>query len=64
MNFHTERARFTFHRKANLIFAAGRTFRSGYLNVPVNVFVSPRKDGTVVGLSFGFNIQKRSNTGI
>lgn len=48
---------------ANLIFAAGRTFRSGYLNVPVNVFVSPRKDGTVVGLSFGFNIQKRSNTG-
>lgn len=47
---------------ANLIFAAGRTFRSGYLNVPVNVFVSPRKDGTVVGLSFGFNIQKRSST--
>lgn len=47
---------------ANLIFAAGRTFKSGYLNVPVNVFVSPRKDGTAVGLSFGFNIQKRSNT--
>lgn len=47
---------------ANLILAAGRTFRSGYLNVPVNLYVSPRKKGTVVGLSFGFNIQKRSTT--
>lgn len=51
-----------FKVSANLIFAAGRTFRSGYLNVPVNLFVSPRKEGTVIGLSFGFNIQKRSNT--
>ncbi len=51
-----------FKVSANLIFAAGRTFKSGYLNVPVNLFVSPRKDGTVLGLSFGFNIQKGSST--
>jgi TolB-like protein len=43
---------------AHLIFAAGRTFKSGYLNIPVNLYVSPRKEGTVVGLSFGFNIRK------
>ncbi len=38
-----------------LIVVAGKTFKSGYLNIPVNVFAMPRKDGTVVGLSFGFN---------
>ena len=42
----------------SLIFAFGRTFKSGYLNIPVNMYVSPRKEGTVVGLSFGFNIRR------
>lgn len=43
-----------------LILAVGKTFRSGSLNVPVNLYVSPRKGGTVLGLTFGFNIAKRS----
>ena len=43
----------------SLVLSAGRTFKSGYLNIPVNLFVSPRKDGTVVGFSFGFNIYKK-----
>jgi len=43
----------------SLIFSAGRTFKSGYLNIPVNIYVSPRKEGTVVGFSFGFNIYKK-----
>lgn len=42
----------------SLIFAVGRTFKSGYLNIPVNIFISPRKEGTTIGFSFGFNIQK------
>lgn len=42
-----------------LLIAAGRTFRSGYLNVPVNVFYSPRKDGSMFGISCGFNINRR-----
>lgn len=42
-----------------LIVAVGKTFKSGYLNMPVNVYVSPRKDGTAVGLIFGFNTTKR-----
>jgi hypothetical protein len=43
----------------SLIFGVGRTFKSGYLNIPVNIFVSPRKEGTTFGFSFGFNIQKK-----
>lgn len=45
-----------------LIFGAGRTFKSGYLNIPVNIFVMPRKEGTAVGFSFGFNITKKTKT--
>jgi hypothetical protein len=49
----------TFGLSAGLIIALGKTFRSGYLNIPVNVYISPRKEGTVVGMTFGFNIAKR-----
>lgn len=41
-----------------LILAVGKTFRSGYLNAPVNLYVSPRKEGTTIGMSIGFNIAK------
>jgi hypothetical protein len=44
---------------AGLVIAAGRTFKSGYLNVPVNVWASPRKDGWTLGFSFGFNVSKK-----
>ncbi|MGZ3862438.1 MAG: hypothetical protein ACXVPN_03020 [Bacteroidia bacterium] len=44
---------------ASLIFSLGRTFKSGYLNIPVNLYFSPRKEGSVVGFSFGFNIYKK-----
>ena len=42
-----------------LIVAVGKTFRSGYLNIPVNIYAVPRKDGTTVGIMMGFNIQKK-----
>ena len=42
-----------------LFIGFGRTFKSGYLNIPVNVYVIPRKEGSVAGFSFGFNIQKK-----
>lgn len=51
-------SRGSYRLSTGLIIAIGKTFRSGYLNVPVNLYVSPRKDGTVVGLTFGFNIAK------
>ncbi|MFY0686561.1 MAG: hypothetical protein JXQ90_05320 [Cyclobacteriaceae bacterium] len=49
----------TMKASVGLIIAIGKTFRSGYLNVPVNIYCSPRKDGTVFGLTFGFNTSKR-----
>jgi hypothetical protein len=41
------------------VFAVGRTFRTGALNVPVNVFYSSVKGGGMIGASVGFNILKK-----
>ena len=51
----------TIESSVGLIIAVGKTFRSGYLNIPVNVYVSPRKDGTVYGFTFGFTTSKKPN---
>jgi hypothetical protein len=40
------------------IFAVGRTFRAGALNIPVNVFYSSKKGGGMAGVSVGFNVMK------
>lgn len=42
-----------------LVIAVGKTFRSGYLNIPVNIYFAPRKDGSTIGAMIGFNIQKK-----
>ncbi len=44
---------------SGMIFALGKTFRSGYLNLPVNVYVSPRKSGSIIGITVGFNVANR-----
>lgn len=41
--------------ETGFVFAVGCTFKSGNLNIPVNAFVVPSKDGARVGASFGFN---------
>ncbi len=41
------------------LMAFGRTFRSGSLNIPVNVFYSSQKNGGMVGMSVGFNIVRK-----
>lgn len=41
------------------VFTVGKTFRSGYLNVPVNLYVSPRKGDWLMGAAMGFNLQKQ-----
>jgi hypothetical protein len=40
------------------IMAFGRTFKSGALNIPVNVFYSSQKGGGMAGLSVGFNVTR------
>ena len=44
---------------AGLVIALGKTFHSGYLNIPVNAYIAPRKSGTTIGVMVGFNIQKK-----
>lgn len=44
----------------SFVFAFGKTFKSGKLNIPVNAYVIPHKDGIRVGASFGFNAKKRN----
>ena len=41
------------------VWAIGKTFRSGYLNIPVNIYVSPNKEGWYTGLSVGFNTSRK-----
>lgn len=40
---------------SGFILAAGRTFKSGKLNIPINAYVVPGKNGWRFGVSFGFN---------
>jgi hypothetical protein len=44
------------------VFAIGRTFRAGALNIPVNIFYSSQKGGGMTGVNVGFNVQKSKRT--
>lgn len=41
------------------VLAFGRTFKSGKLNLPVNIYVIPNKDGFRIGASLGFNAKNK-----
>jgi TolB-like protein len=43
---------------AGFVFAVGKSFKSGKLNIPVNAFFIPHRDGPRFGLSMGFNAKK------
>jgi len=45
--------------QAGFVVAVGKTFKSGKLNIPVNAYIIPNKDGVKVGVSFGFNAKRR-----
>jgi hypothetical protein len=45
----------------SFVFAVGKTFKSGKLNIPVNAFVVPSREGIRFGASFGFNARNRVN---
>jgi len=46
---------------SGFIFASGKTFKSGRLNIPVNAFFIPNKDGHRFGMSMGFNANRFKN---
>ena len=41
------------------VVAAGKTFKSGKLNIPVNGYLVPSANGVLLGVSFGFNARSR-----
>jgi hypothetical protein len=44
--------------KSYIVLAAGYSFKSGKLNIPVNAYVVPAKDNLRFGVSFGFNTRR------
>ncbi len=42
------------------VWAVGKTFRSGYLNIPVNVYYKMQSKGYAIGLSVGFNVNRNN----
>ena len=47
----------TYH--TGFVFAAGKSFKSGRMNYPVNAFVIPSKNGMRFGITFGFNAKNK-----
>lgn len=45
----------------SFVIAAGKTIKSGKLNLPLNVYVVPGRNGVRYGISFGFNSRSRYN---
>jgi len=43
----------------NLLLAFGKTFTSGKVNLPVNVFLIPSKSSPTIGITVGFNGKRR-----
>lgn len=62
LNPNDEESRFdsrgTVDFSSGFVWAMGKTFKSGHLNIPVNVYVVPGKEGWYLGLTFGFNSRK------
>ena len=48
----------TMRLNTTFVFAFGRTFHAGALNIPVNTFYSAQKGGGMLGINVGFNVQK------
>ncbi|MFT5777834.1 MAG: hypothetical protein ACI837_000782 [Crocinitomicaceae bacterium] len=45
----------------HFVFAIGRTFKAGALNLPVNFFYTAKKKGGMAGISIGFNVVKKKS---
>ncbi len=45
--------------QTGFVLAFGRTFKSGKLNLPVNTYFIPNRDGFKIGISLGFNAKNK-----
>jgi TolB-like protein len=46
--------------ETGFIFAVGKSFKSGKLNIPINAYIVPKKDGGRIGVTFGYNANKNN----
>lgn len=44
------------------VMAVGRTFKSGALNIPVNLYYTSQKGGGMAGISVGFNVSRKKKS--
>ncbi len=51
-------ARGTYEFTSGFVFAVGKSFKSGRVNIPLNAFVVPSRNNWRVGVTFGFNAKK------
>lgn len=49
------------HLSTSFVFAVGKTFKSGRMNFPVNIYFIPAKDGLEFGLSLGYNAKNKNS---
>ncbi len=47
---------------SGFVFAFGRTFKSGKMNIPINAYVVPNKEGVRFGVSLGFNAKNKARS--
>lgn len=52
-------SRGNYRLNSGFVFAFGKTFKSGNLNIPVNFYCIPSKEGIRFGASFGYNSKNR-----
>lgn len=52
-------SRGTLQFTSNFVIAVGKTVKSGKMNIPINAFFVPTKNGARFGISFGYNAKKR-----
>ena len=48
----------TYQFTSGFVFAIGKSFKSGRVNIPVNLYVVPSKTNWRLGLTFGFNAKR------
>lgn len=47
---------------SGFVFAVGKTFKSGKMNIPINAYIVPNKEGLRFGISLGFNAKNTNRT--
>lgn len=52
-------SRGTYEFSSGFVFAIGKSFKSGKVNIPVNIYTVPSRDNWRVGITFGFNAKRK-----